>query len=114
MSFSISNLVRALLLLVAATINGSSTWAAQGTASVAEGIYASAPPRLYFAYSTILDRAAFDEWRLQHSYGDFVLPSGRLAEAADVDLVFDRSQGADPFDHVAQLTDFGIAQVGAD
>jgi gamma-glutamylcyclotransferase len=46
-------------------------------------------PRLYFAYSTILDRAAFEEWRQQHSYGFFDLPEGRLAEALDVDLVYD-------------------------
>ncbi|MFY2561950.1 gamma-glutamylcyclotransferase [Corallococcus terminator] len=45
--------------------------------------------RLYFAYSTILDRAAFDEWKQQHSYGFFELPEGRLAEAVDVDLVYD-------------------------
>ncbi|MET0405454.1 MAG: gamma-glutamylcyclotransferase [Cystobacter sp.] len=45
--------------------------------------------RLYFAYSTILDRAAFEEWRAQHSYTFFELPEGRLAEALDVDLVYD-------------------------
>ncbi|ABF92244.1 hypothetical protein MXAN_3680 [Myxococcus xanthus DK 1622] len=45
--------------------------------------------RLYFAYSTILDRAAFEEWRSQHSYDFFELPEGRLAEAVDVDLVYD-------------------------
>jgi hypothetical protein len=45
--------------------------------------------RLYFAYSTILDRAAFEEWREQHGYGFFQLPEGRLAEAVDVDLVYD-------------------------
>ncbi|NPC86982.1 gamma-glutamylcyclotransferase, partial [Pyxidicoccus fallax] len=45
--------------------------------------------RLYFAYSTILDRAAFDEWKQQHGYGFFELPEGRLAEAVDVDLVYD-------------------------
>jgi hypothetical protein len=47
------------------------------------------PSRLYFAYSTILDRAAFDEWRLQHQYDDFTLPVGRVAQALDVELVFD-------------------------
>lgn len=46
-------------------------------------------PRLYFAYSTILDRAAFDEWRTQHGYQDFELPSGALAEARDLGLTFD-------------------------
>jgi len=50
---------------------------------------AVAPPRRYFAYSTILDRAAFDEWRGQHGYQDFALPPGQLAEAPDVDLVYD-------------------------
>ncbi|ATB47994.1 gamma-glutamylcyclotransferase [Corallococcus macrosporus] len=45
--------------------------------------------RLYFAYSTILDRAAFEEWRSQHGYDFFELPEGRLAEALDVDLVYD-------------------------
>ncbi|XXF81284.1 gamma-glutamylcyclotransferase [Myxococcaceae bacterium GXIMD 01537] len=45
--------------------------------------------RLYFAYSTILDRAAFVEWRGQHGYDFFELPEGRLAEALDVDLVYD-------------------------
>ncbi|HWE30421.1 MAG TPA: gamma-glutamylcyclotransferase family protein, partial [Polyangia bacterium] len=50
---------------------------------------ASSPPRLYFAYSTILDALAFDEWRTQHGYADFRLPEGRLAAAVDVDLVYD-------------------------
>jgi hypothetical protein len=50
---------------------------------------ANAPPRLYFAYSTILDGAAFDEWRGQHGYQDFQLPPGRLAEALEIDLVYD-------------------------
>jgi len=45
--------------------------------------------RLYFAYSTVLDRAAFEEWRAQHSYEFFDLPEGRLAEARDVALVYD-------------------------
>lgn len=45
--------------------------------------------RYYFAYSTVLDRAAFDEWRAQHGYGFFQLPEGKLAEALDVDVVFD-------------------------
>jgi hypothetical protein len=45
--------------------------------------------RLYFAYSTILDRAAFEEWRGQHGYDFFELPEGKLAEALDVDLVYD-------------------------
>lgn len=44
--------------------------------------------RLYFAYSTILDRAAFEEWREEHSYQFFNLPEGKLAEASDTDLEF--------------------------
>jgi hypothetical protein len=47
------------------------------------------PSRHYFAYSTILDREAFEEWRSQHSYEFFSLPPGQVAEATDVDLVFD-------------------------
>lgn len=43
----------------------------------------------YFAYSTILDREAFLEWRDQHSYQFFELPKGVLAEALDVSLVYD-------------------------
>ena len=45
--------------------------------------------RLYFAYSTILDREAFLEWRAQHGYEFFDLPEGRLAEAVDLELVYD-------------------------
>lgn len=45
--------------------------------------------RLYFAYSTILDRAAFLEWRAQHAYEFFDLPPGDLAEAVDVALAYD-------------------------
>ncbi len=45
--------------------------------------------RLYFAYSTVLDRAAFEEWRDEHSYQFFNLPEGKLAQAVGVDLVFD-------------------------
>jgi gamma-glutamylcyclotransferase len=47
--------------------------------------------RLYFAYSTILDRAAFEEWRAQHSYEFFDLPPGKLAQAIDLSLVYDFS-----------------------
>jgi hypothetical protein len=50
---------------------------------------AGAGTRRYFAYSTILDRAAFVEWRGQHGYDFFELPEGRLAEALDVSLVYD-------------------------
>jgi len=48
-----------------------------------------APPRLYFAYSTILDRPAFEAWRSEHGYGGFDLPEGQVAEALDVDLAYD-------------------------
>ncbi len=47
------------------------------------------PPRRYFAYSTILDRRAFEEWRSQHGYDAFELPAGERAEALDTALVFD-------------------------
>jgi len=47
------------------------------------------PPRRYFAYSTILDKTAFDEWRAQHGYQHFSPPAGEVAEALDVELVFD-------------------------
>jgi gamma-glutamylcyclotransferase len=45
--------------------------------------------RLYFGYSTVLDRQAFEEWRGQHGYDFFSLPEGRLAEAQGVGLVYD-------------------------
>jgi len=45
--------------------------------------------RKYFAYSTILDRAAFEEWRGQHSYDFFDLPKGALAEGQDLGLIYD-------------------------
>lgn len=45
--------------------------------------------RRYFAYSTVLDREAFLEWRDQHGYDFFDLPQGTLAEAEDVALVYD-------------------------
>jgi hypothetical protein len=48
-----------------------------------------APPRLYFAYSTVLDRTAFEAWRTEHGYGSFELPEGAVAEALDVDLIYD-------------------------
>lgn len=51
--------------------------------------FANAPSRLYFAYSTILDRQAFVEWRTQHNYNEFDLPPGKVAEAVDIDLVYD-------------------------
>lgn len=49
----------------------------------------AATRRLYFGYSTILDRPAFEEWRSHHSYEFFQLPEGQVAEALDVELVFD-------------------------
>jgi hypothetical protein len=49
----------------------------------------AAPPRLYFAYSTVLDRIAFEAWRTEHGYGSFDLPQGVVGEALDVDLVYD-------------------------
>lgn len=45
--------------------------------------------RLYFAYSGVLDREAFEIWREEHSYQFFQLPEGLVAEAEGVDLVFD-------------------------
>lgn len=48
-----------------------------------------APALLYFGYSTVLDRQAFEDWRGQHGYDDFELPEGAVAQAQDVDLVFD-------------------------
>lgn len=45
--------------------------------------------RLYFAYSGVLDREAFEEWREEHSYQFFHLPEGAVAEAPGVDLIFD-------------------------
>jgi gamma-glutamylcyclotransferase len=48
-----------------------------------------APERMYFAYSTILDRAAFEEWRQQHGYNFFDLPAGEPAEAVDLALEYD-------------------------
>jgi len=45
--------------------------------------------KLYFAYSTILDRAAFEEWRSQHGYEFFDLPKGEKGKALDLSLVYD-------------------------
>ncbi|AHZ86552.1 hypothetical protein Bb109J_c1216 [Bdellovibrio bacteriovorus] len=45
--------------------------------------------KLYFAYSGVLDRQAFEVWAEEHSYQFFVLPEGLVAEAKGVDLVFD-------------------------
>lgn len=45
--------------------------------------------KFYFAYSGVLDRVAFEEWRLEHSYQFFNLPEGRVVEAKNLDLIFD-------------------------
>jgi gamma-glutamylcyclotransferase len=45
--------------------------------------------RLYFAYSAVLDKEAFEQWREEHSYQFFHLPEGRVAEAVGVDLIYD-------------------------
>lgn len=45
--------------------------------------------KLYFAYSTILDKEAFKTWQAEHSYGFFTLPEGKIAQAIDLDLIFD-------------------------
>lgn len=45
--------------------------------------------RMYFAYSGVLDRQAFEAWREEHSYQFFQLPEGQVAEAKGVDLIFD-------------------------
>ncbi len=45
--------------------------------------------KLYFAYSGVLDREAFQQWIEEHSYQFFTLPEGQVAEAQNVDLVFD-------------------------
>ena len=50
---------------------------------------ASGDTKLYFAYSTILDRAAFLEWRAQHGYDFFELPEGKIGEALDTGFVYD-------------------------
>src|SRR5258707_13652544 len=39
---------------------------------------ADADTRLYFAYSTILDRRAFEQWRQEHGYTFFDLPAGKV------------------------------------
>jgi len=49
----------------------------------------AAPPRRYFAYSTVLDRVAFEAWRAEHGHAGFELPTGVIAEAPDLDLVYD-------------------------
>ena len=45
--------------------------------------------RLYFAYSGVLDRQAFEVWAEEHSYQFFHLPEGEVAEAKGLDLIFD-------------------------
>jgi hypothetical protein len=50
---------------------------------------AGAGVKRYFAYSTVLDREAFEEWRGQHSYDFFELPAGVVGEAVDLSLTWD-------------------------
>lgn len=50
---------------------------------------AGGPERTYFAYSTILDAAAFEQWKAEHGYQAFALPPGRHAVARGVGLTFD-------------------------
>ena len=45
--------------------------------------------QLYFAYSGVLDREAFEQWKEEHSYQFFNLPEGQVAEAKNMDLIFD-------------------------
>lgn len=46
--------------------------------------------KYYFAYSAgVLDRPAFEKWRKEHSYEFFDLPQGQVAEAKNIDLIFD-------------------------
>ncbi len=45
--------------------------------------------RWYFGYSTVLDRAAFEEWRGQHGYDSFELPQGRAGTAEGLALIYD-------------------------
>src|SRR5258707_15430415 len=45
---------------------------------------AEASTRLYFAYSTILDRRAFEQWRQEHGYSFFDLPAGEEGGGVDV------------------------------
>lgn len=45
--------------------------------------------RLYFAYSGVLDRKAFEQWKEEHSYQFFNLPEGAVACAKNYDLIFD-------------------------
>ena len=45
--------------------------------------------RLYFAYSGVLDRRAFEQWKEEHSYQFFELPEGRVARLKDFEMVFD-------------------------
>lgn len=45
--------------------------------------------RLYFGYSGVLDRKAFEQWKHEHSYQFFELPEGEIAAARGYDLIFD-------------------------
>lgn len=45
--------------------------------------------KFYFAYSGVLDKEAFEQWRKEHSYEFFNLPEGKVVAAEGVDLIFD-------------------------
>jgi len=47
--------------------------------------------RIYFAYSPLIDPATFDDWKRKNGYPSFQLPEGEVAEAVDMDLVYDYS-----------------------
>jgi serine protease Do len=56
LTVSVANLARALrLLLLIVAMDGGAAWAAQGASSVAEGIYAAAPPRLLQIRTLVAD-----------------------------------------------------------
>lgn len=45
-------------------------------------------PRALFAFSPLIDPAAFDEWKRSHGHAALQLPPGEVAEAVGVDLVY--------------------------
>lgn len=44
--------------------------------------------RSYFGYSSVLDRSAFDIWKKEHGYDNYVLPAGELCHADNVAIEF--------------------------
>ena len=44
--------------------------------------------RLYFAFSPFLEPVAFERWRKASAFPKLQLPEGKIAEAVDVDLLF--------------------------